>query len=374
MQRSLPASIDTILHDGQGVVSIQGSDGKVIRLLTLDSRRMRPGFAPPPQSREGLQDRPPGPPTGMDRMPGPPRPMFPWMPIWVGLIASLLFAALLAWYVSKPIKELRKAFAWAAGGNLTDKVSSAMGSRRDELADLGLSFDRMTEQLQVLMQGQKRLLHYVSHEMRSPLARLQVGIGLARQSPEKLDETLDRIEMESMRMDNLLGEVLELSRLESGIMALKKEKIMLGELLEGIVEDARFEASTKQVDILSHIDADAAIEAQPDLLYRALENILRNAIKYSPSHSSISLQTQRRGEFLVATISDQGTGIPEAELDRIFQPFYRADHTGNVSGHGLGLAIAKQVLDLHGGKIKLQNRQSGGLTVEVWLLVGPLSS
>lgn len=370
LQRPLPAGIEEILRSGRGVAVGHDSEGKAIRLFTLDGRRMGPGFGTmlPPQPMYGDR-RSPGPPGRMGGPPDPHGPMFPWTPVWVGLIASLVFAALLAWYVSKPIKELRGAFARVAGGNLKDKVSPAMGRRRDELADLGRGFDRMTEQLHALMQGQKRLLHYVSHEMRSPLARLQMGIGLAKQNPERLGDTLDRIEMESMRMDKLLGEVLELSQLESGIMAVKKERIMFSELLEGVVEDARFEASAKHVDIQSRIEADAEIEAQPDLLYRALENVLRNAIKYSPDYSEVSLETQRREGGLTVLVSDRGSGIPETELDNIFQPFYRADSAGNVSGHGLGLAITKQVLDLHGGKIRLQNRQGGGLVVEISLPV-----
>lgn len=369
LARSLPDDMEDILHAGRGVLTVHGSDGQAIRLFTLERRSVGPGFGGPmpgPQAMEGR--RLPGEPNGMG--PPPPRPVgpiFPWTPVWAGLIASLVFAALLAWYVSKPIKELRKAFARVAGGNLEDKVSPAMGKRRDELADLGRSFDRMTSQLYLLMQGQKRLLHYVSHEMRSPLARLQMGIGLAKQSPERRADSLDRIEVESMRMDKLLGEVLELSRLESGVMAVKKEKIMISELLEVAVEDARFEASAKHVTIQSRIEADAEIEAQPDILYRALENVLRNAIKYSPDYGEVNLETQRRDNWLVVQILDRGTGIPESELTHIFQPFYRADSAGSVTGHGLGLAITKQVLDLHGGRITLQNRQGGGLLVEVAL-------
>lgn len=369
LSRPLPDDIAQVLDAGRGVMTVPDGHGHVIRLFTLESHRtgFGMGVMPPPQAFGA--ERLPGSPDVMGPPPGPRGPMFPWTPVWAGLIASLIFAALLAWYVSKPIKELRKAFARVAGGNLEDKVSPAMGKRRDELADLGRSFDRMTTQLHLLMQGQKRLLHYVSHEMRSPLARLQMGIGLAKQSPERRADSLDRIEVESMRMDKLLGEVLELSRLESGVMAVKKENIMLSELLEVAVEDARFEASAKHVTIHSHIEADAEIEAQPDILYRALENVLRNAIKYTPEGSEVSLQTQHRPHWLVVQIADCGAGIPATELDNIFQPFYRTDSAGSVAGHGLGLAITKQVLDLHGGKISLQNRPAGGLLVEVSLPV-----
>ncbi|MCB5189542.1 HAMP domain-containing protein [Methylobacillus arboreus] len=368
LQRPLPSYIDELLDSERGVVIGQAPDGRAFRLFVLDGRHMgaRSGRPPGQDMRGGM--RPPGPPPEGGRPPpGPQGPIFPWTPVWVGLIASLMFAGLLAWYVSHPIKVLRNAFERAAGGNLKAKVSPAMGRRRDELADLGHGFDRMTEQLDASIQGQKRLLHYVSHEMRSPLARLQVGIGLAKQNPERLESTLDRIEMESVRMDKLLGEVLELSRLESGIMAIKKERLMLGELLEGVVEDARFEASAKHVDIQSNIAINAEIEAQPDLLYRALENILRNAIKYSPDSSEVMLGTRLSNGHIIVAISDSGAGIPEAELGKIFQPFYRADSSGSVTGHGLGLAITKQVLDLHGGSIYLQNRTGGGLLVEVLL-------
>ncbi|MCB5187170.1 HAMP domain-containing protein [Methylobacillus caricis] len=354
------------IKDRRAVRESTTPGGKVYHLF-VPAHGMHPGPMPP--AEESMRsDRPPG---MMGGPPGPRRgpggPMFPWTPVWVGFIASLLFAGLLAWYVSKPIKGLRNAFDRVASGNLKARIGPAMGRRRDELADLGRSFDRMTEQLDTLMQGQKRLLHYVSHEMRSPLARLQVGIGLAKQSPEKLDSTLDRIEMESMRMDKLLGEVLELSRLESGVIAIKKEKVMLGELLDSVIDDARFEATAKNIDIHSNISADAEIEAQPDLLYRAIENVLRNAIKYSPDYSAVVLETALSGKQLSLVIMDNGGGIPESELDNIFQPFYRADSSGNVTGHGLGLAITKQVLDLHNGLINIQNRTAGGLRVEILL-------
>lgn len=368
LQRPISGPMHHVLSSNDDHRAIRAGttpDGKAYHLF-VPAHGMHAGamLAPPDHMR-------PGPPPGMmGGPPGPRRgPMFPWAPIWGGVIASLVFAGLLAWYVSKPIKGLRNAFGRVAGGNLKARIGPAMGRRRDELVDLGRSFDRMTEQLDALMQGQKRLLHYVSHEMRSPLARLQVGIGLAKQSPEKLDATLDRIEMESMRMDKLLGEVLELSRLESGVMALKKEKVMLGELLDSVVDDARFEASAKNIHIHSNIAADAELEAQPDLLYRAIENVLRNAIKYSPDYSEVHLETAIRDKQCVLLITDRGAGIPESELEHIFQPFYRADSSGQIAGHGLGLAITKQVLDLHDGVIHMQNLTGGGLRVEILLPV-----
>ncbi len=403
------------LESHKAILKEGGADGKSLRLFVPSWPGPGQDNHPPPFLGKDKDGRPLmhgpdmlGPGMGPDHL-GPPRlgsshigpahmgppphrgPMFPWNPVWAGLIVSLIFAGLLAWYISKPIKQLSAAFQRAASGNLKDKISPVMGRRSDELADLGLGFDRMAEHLDALMQGQKRLLHYVSHEMRSPLARLQVGIGLAKQNPDKLDATLDRIEMESERMDKLLGEVLELSRLESGMMALRREKVVFRELLEGVVEDARFEASAKHIHIISAFDQDvgepaqqenaqnaaqnaalnATLEIQPDLVYRAIENVLRNALKYSPDYSEVQLQARLEPGRVVVSILDRGAGIPETELEQIFQPFYRADSYGSVAGHGLGLAITKQVMDLHSGEIKVFNRIGGGLQVELALPFTP---
>lgn len=403
LQRPVPAHMLQMLdklESHKAILKEGVADGKSLRLFVPSWPGPGHDFRPPPFLGKDKEGRPlmhdfamegtemhpgPGMPPGPGRGMRPPHrgPMFPWNPVWAGLIVSLLFAGLLAWYISKPIKQLSAAFQRAASGNLKDKISPAMGKRSDELADLGLGFDRMTEHLDALMQGQKRLLHYVSHEMRSPLARLQVGIGLAKQNPDKLDATLDRIEMESERMDKLLGEVLELSRLESGMMALRREKVVFRELLEGVVEDARFEASAKHIHIHSALDAEAGeqqllsaaelealnvtLEIQPDLVYRAIENVLRNALKYSPDYSEVKLETRLEQGSVVLAIMDRGSGIPETELEQIFQPFYRADSYGSVAGHGLGLAITKQVMDLHHGEIKVFNRIGGGLQVEMAL-------
>src|SRR5207249_6291638 len=157
--------------------------------------------------------RPPGPRPGP--RPGPPPPIAPWEFIVIGIVTSLVFSALLAWYLTRPIRNLRWAFDAAAAGRLETRVSPLMGRRRDEIADLGRDFDRMAQQLQNLVSAQRRLLHDVSHELRSPLARLQAAIGLARQQPAKLDTSLERIEREAMRLDSMVGEVLALARLES---------------------------------------------------------------------------------------------------------------------------------------------------------------
>ncbi len=298
-----------------------------------------------------------------------PRPWFPLIPILVGALASFIFAALLAWYFSKPIKRLHQAFASAANGNLDARVGVSMGSRRDELADLGSAFDVMAVRLGALLQSQTRLLHQVSHELRSPLARLQIAVGLARQQPEKLESSLARIERESERMDDLVGELLALSRLESGAIKLEKESVNLNELLTTVLEDARFEGDAKQIsiDYAPQTEASISLQGQQDLLHRAIDNVVRNAIKYSASQSHVSINTSAENGYINITVNDQGAGVAEEELGLIFQAFFRGSNTNQADGHGVGLAIAKQIIEAHGGSISAKNIATGGLSVSIRL-------
>jgi two-component system, OmpR family, sensor kinase len=296
------------------------------------------------------------------------RHLFPVMPLLAGVLASLIFAAILAWYFSKPIKQLRQAFDSAAKGSLDVRIGNSMGERHDELADLGNAFDQMASRLGALMQSQTRLLHQVSHELRSPLARLQMAVGLARQQPDKLESSLVRIERESARMDSLVGELLELSRLESGGMQLEKEPVNLDELLLSIVEDARFEGMAKQITIQYQAHPGAVnILGQQDLLHRAIDNVIRNALKFSPPQSVIDLRSEFKDHKAIIQVSDQGPGVPEAEIDNVFQPFFRGSASQNIDGHGIGLAIAKQIVEAHGGHIAAHNLPNKGLLVAITL-------
>ena len=251
----------------------------------------------------------------------------PIEPILAGLVVSFFSALLMAWYFAKPIRSLRNAFKLTAAGNLDFRLAPEMGRRRDELADLGHDFDLMTQKLQALMEGQRRLLHHVSHELRSPLARLQLAIGLAHQSPEKMQETLRRIELESDRMENLVAELLRLSRLEAGFLG-NVENVHMEELLAGLVDDARFEASAVGVSIIMADHTDVAVKGNPELLRRALENVVRNAIKHSPAGAAVRIQAQQREPQqketqLVLTVCDQGPGVGDDNLQTIFYPFFR---------------------------------------------------
>lgn len=332
------------------------------RLVSLDQ-----GQPPSPEFwREG---RPP-PPGKPPHPPGPPRPGYPFVPVVpliATLLASLIFATLLAWYFSKPIRSLRSAFESMVGGKLETRLGPAMGKRRDELADLGHNFDRMASHLNDLIDGQRRLLHDVSHELRSPLARLQAAIGLARQQPERLESSLQRIERESVRMDRLVGELLTLSRLEAGVMGAMEEEVNVGELLAGVVADARFEAEASGRTVEFSGCGEMLVTGNAELLHRALENVVRNALRHTPEGGKVTLEVRLDANNLRIAILDHGPGVPAKELNGIFEPFFRGGESQNTDGHGLGLAIARRVVESLGGSIRALNREGGGLCVEIML-------
>ncbi|WP_373986705.1 sensor histidine kinase [Duganella sp. BuS-21] len=319
---------------------------------------------PAMDDRRNMGDRPWGPRF---------QPMGPWLPIAAATLASLLFSVLLAWYFSRPIRALRLAFDAAAHGDLAPRFaqeSGRSGRSGTELNDLGRDFDRMTARLRSLIDGQTRLLHDVSHELRSPLARLQAAIGLAHQQPEKWSASMERIERESVRMDKLVGELLTLARLEAGAIRASQEEISMADLLDQIADDARYEAASQQRTVVQEGEADVGVIGQADLLGRAIENVVRNAIKHSPEGGEVELQARALPDAkqLIIRVLDRGPGVAPADLDTIFQPFFRSSNA-STEGHGLGLAIAQHVIEAHGGSIKASNRAGGGLCVEMILPV-----
>jgi two-component system OmpR family sensor kinase len=307
-----------------------------------------------------------------------PRPRFgpldiPPPLLVLGTLGGLVFSAGLAWYLTWPIVRLREGFAVVADGTFTTRLAPRMGRRRDEIADLAHDFDRMAERLEDLVALRDQLLHDVSHELRSPLARLQVAIGLARQNPERFDAVLDRIEDESRRIDAMVGELLNLARAEAGTPP-GDDYFDLGSLLEAVVLDARFEAQPARIDVTLRIDEAAnalVIAGDAELMRRALENVLRNAIRHAPEGSLVGVELARRGEGVEIAVVDQGKGVAAEDLERMFEPFVRCAGSGNQIGLGLGLAIARRAIRSHGGTIVAFNRQQGGLEVRIDLPLGP---
>ena len=293
------------------------------------------------------------------------------------IAASFLASTFLAAYFARPVKILDRGFRALAAGELNCRVAADIGKRRDELADLGFAFDRMAQQLQQLLDqqkslvdAQKHLLNDVSHELRSPLTRLNMSIALARQQPERLSTSLERIEQEAERLNKLVGEILTLSRLEAGIASHATEYIDLIALINLLVEACHFEASANQqtLDVQNHLHLEELlIRANGDLLYRALENIVRNAIQHTPAHSTITITLAHHQEQLQIVVEDNGAGLPDNELDIVFESFRRSSQAEQNKGYGLGLAIAKRAILFHDGSIQASNRSTGGLKLEILL-------
>jgi signal transduction histidine kinase len=306
--------------------------------------------------------------------PPPPRPdgiarigMLPVVPLVSAGIAILITGLTLAWYLSRPLQHLRWALREIAEGRLDTRVQPLMGSRSDEIVDLAQDFDRMAVQLQRLTESRKVLLHDISHELRSPLTRIQAAIGLLRQDPAQNDAMIGRIERESERLDALIEELLTLHRMEAGEVA--RERVDVVELLCAIAEDADFEARASSRSVTIEVPSEFVASVNGDLVYRAFENVIRNAVKFSPENAVVEVvcRLTNDGRVLETTVLDRGPGVPEEMLEAIFQPFTRVEGSASVQGVGLGLAIARRAMEMHGGSVSAAQRSGGGLEVTLSL-------
>jgi two-component system sensor histidine kinase CpxA len=285
-------------------------------------------------------------------------------------LISALVCFLLARFLSAPIDHLRAATRSIAGGDLSVRVSGLLGKRRDELAMLALDFDSMAERLRVLRQSHAQLMRDVSHELRSPLARLQIALGLARRPEANLEQEFDRIERETQRLDELIGEILSLSKLNDPSPLLEMEPVGVGELLELVAENARIEGEPENVRVDLQIVGELTLRADRELLFRAVENVVRNAVRFSPQGAVVLVGAEAADErFVKIYVRDRGPGVPEDTLERIFEPFYRVSNARDrgSGGHGIGLAITARVIKLHGGTVVAANETGGGLRVEIRL-------
>ncbi|MBI6922925.1 HAMP domain-containing protein [Pseudomonas monteilii] len=296
----------------------------------------------------------------------PPRPRG-MGPLFTGTLMSALFAFLCSLYLTRPLAWLREAMGQVAQGRFDVRVKPRLGKRRDEIVELAEDCDRMAGQLKALVQAQQNLLHDISHELRSPLTRMHAAIGLMRQQPDRLD-MLERVERESRRMDDLIEQLLTLARAQARQGDSDFASVDVVELLAQIVEDARFEAGMKQCQVSLHAQGTFLIHGHEELLYRAFENIIRNAVRYTAAGTEVLVQAALApgGQWLQVSVSDHGPGVEEARLQRIFEPFDRGtDNSGD--GFGLGLAIAQRAIALHGGSITALAADSGGLRVRIEL-------
>lgn len=293
----------------------------------------------------------------------------PLVPLITGMVAMLLVGGAVAWYLAVPLRHLSRGLRTVAQGQFDTRVGPLLKGRRDEIADLAADFDSMAEQLDRLSKSRQTLLHDISHELRSPLARMQVAIGLLRQTPDQTTAMVERIERESQRLDALVEELLTFHRLEAAPESWRADKIDVLDLLHGIAEDADFEA--RMAGRLVTIDAPGVFVAygRGELLYRAYENVIRNAVKYTAKDTVVEVEARvdETGEQLIVVVRDRGPGVSEEDQNTMFEPFTRLDGSASVRGAGLGLAIARRALHLHDGTIEASRHQGGGLVMTIRL-------
>ncbi|MEL0640171.1 ATP-binding protein [Pseudoalteromonas aliena] len=289
-----------------------------------------------------------------------------WMKIVIAIVASLILSFVFSRNLIAPINSLKKAAIKLSAGDLSARADISV-NRKDELGILGRDFNSMANQLELLISSQKRLLADISHELRSPLTRLKMATGLAQmQANDASQSYLLRIEKEANQLDKMIADVLQVSRLEAKSQALSLQNQSLQIIVDHVINDAQFEAkqNNKQLKIVG--TADININCDETLIASALENLLRNAIKYANNTISITL---KHSDVIYIEICDDGYGVPNDQLSKLCEPFFRqSDARDRVSGGtGLGLAIAKNAITAHGGSLVLSNKEQGGLCANITL-------
>jgi two-component system, OmpR family, sensor histidine kinase CpxA len=297
---------------------------------------------------------------------------FPQM--WVAIVVCGATTFVLVLLLIRPIGRLRVAARKLANGELATRIPRPDGETRlfagDEIEGLVHDFNYMAERLEHLVGAQKILVRDVSHELRSPLARLSVALELAREeAPAAMTEHLKRIEREAARLNLLIGQLLRLSAMESTDASAFTEVFPLNGLVENMLPDVEFEAQQRTCTIRVVDQCDCMVLGSQELIYRAVENIVRNAVRYTREQSVVELKISCEQRMVVLDVSDSGPGVPETELDNIFRPFYRVDNARqfDTGGFGVGLAIADRAVRLHHGELRAHNRPEGGLIVSLRL-------
>lgn len=275
---------------------------------------------------------------------------------------------ILARSLAAPISRLREATHRFASGNLATRIGDEIKGK-NELAGLARDFDEMAAKIQTLVSDQQQLLRDLSHELRSPLARLNVALELARQQAPSAagGKALERIGLEAERMNEMIGQLLGLTRMTSGISKQTFAPLDLKELLEKLVQDADYEAAARQCRVVLESCGTASCYGAVELLAQACENVIRNAVKYTADNTEVKVTLTADQDYWIIRVADQGPGVPVEALGKIFDPFYRVEHARDrqSGGTGIGLAIARSAIALHGGDITAENQPQGGLAVTV---------
>ena len=288
----------------------------------------------------------------------------------IAILAGLVVSLLLARYVASPIVRLQKASRALAAGALDTRVGAPFTRRGDEVGTLARDFDAMAERIQELVTSKETLLRDVSHEFRSPLARIRMALALAeRRAGEASRPDLARIEREAERLDKLVGQVMTLTRLRTTDTP-RRDVVRLDTLVGEVVDDARFEYPDATIEYTGKNAV--SLRGDADGLKSAIENVVRNALTYGDRTKPIEVRVDDGGVTATVRVLDRGPGVPEVELERIFEPFYRTDKSRDhrQDGQGIGLAITARVTELHGGKVRARNRAEGGLEIAIELPLG----
>lgn len=295
----------------------------------------------------------------------------------VPALAGSLLCLLLARHIASPIHTLQTVAGRIADGDFSVRAVPAVGSRKDELADLARDFDRMADRIQALLRKQLELLGDISHELRSPLTRLNVSLELVRRGET---DAVERMQADLHRLDKLIGQILTLTRLQTRGDQTSLNVVNLRTILEGVAEDAQFEGNEDGKTVVISRAADCWLKADPALLRSCLENVVRNAVHYTKPQTEVTLSLDLTGNGSGAgriLVADRGHGVPEEALDRIFEPFFRVTeaHGHQIGGTGLGLSIAQRIAFMYGGTIRARSRNGGGLEIEIRLPVqNPVSA
>ena len=298
------------------------------------------------------------------------------------LVIGGIFCFWLARYLTQPLLKLRTTTNELAEGNLGARVSTKLAKRRDEVGQLGRDFNSMAERLESMVKAQQRLLGDISHELRSPLARLGVALGLARQrSGPEANGALDRIERESDNLNEMISHLLTLTRLESGTDGRKRTNVDLAALVKEVADDADFEARSQNRAVQVVSSDSCSIKGVEELLRSAVENVVRNAVRYTAEGTAVEVALRKQNgssdTYAVISVRDRGNGVPEEALEKIFRPFYRTEDARDRQsggGTGLGLAITERAVRMHGGSVQAVNAAGGGLSIEMRLNLNPHSS
>jgi two-component system sensor histidine kinase CpxA len=301
-------------------------------------------------------------------------PFDPWSTLpYYGLILLTLAALCwpMAYHIYSPMRSLARTFDRFGHGDLSIRESSR---RRDEIGDLARSFDRMADRIETLLTAERRLLQDVSHELRSPLARLSFASALLNTEPDRA-KAKARIDKEVGRLTTLVGSLLEMTRAEGDPASRTRREIRFDQLVRDVASDCAVEAAAQSCDLSVDIHGEVTVSADEELLRRAVENVLRNAIRYSPAGEAIDVRMESAPDKAIVRIRDRGPGVPDDQLSQIFEPFFRVDdsRTHATGGVGLGLAIATRAIRLHNGKIEAKNVEPGLLvTIEIPLPAVPV--